>query len=190
MAVQVTTYLNIARVCQYLSADGNSEKLLFQGGGNRPSQSVLLNIVRESVQWLYELDPNNADLSIQANYMYSLCNPYVHTAQNIVNSGTTGNIVNPNTGNLVTIATPSYQFKVGEGGALMTAGETLLTLTLSGVVNPSVEITLDGTEMPYGRSDILSYTVTYNPTNVQILFNQGVTDGQLYFIHMVQLVNI
>ena len=190
MAVPITTYLNISRICQYLSADGNSQKLLLQGGGNRPNQSALLYIVRKSVQWLYNLNPNDSKLPKQANYMYSLCPPYVHEAQNIINAGTTGNIVNPSTGNLVTIATPSYQFKVGESGALMTAGQTSLTISLAGVINPSVEITIDGTEMPYGRNDVLSYTVTYNPTNIQVVFNQGVANGQLYFIHMVQLVNV
>ena len=190
MAVPIATYLNIARICQYLSADGNSQKLLLQGGGNRQNQSSLLYIVRHSVQWLFNLNPNDSKLPKQANYMYSLCPPYVNSAQNIINAGTTGNIVNPSTGNLVTIATPSYQFKIGEGGALMTAGQTSLTISLSGVVNPSVEITLDGVEVPYGRNDIVSYTVTYNPTNIQIVFNQGVIAGQLYFIHMVQLINL
>lgn len=190
MAVPITTYLNIARVCQYLAADSNSSKLLLQGGGNRPRQSQLLNIVRDSVQWLYDLDPNNEALPIQANYMYSLCNPYVNQALTIINAGTTGNIVNPSTGNNVTIATPLVQFRVGDVGAPMVAGETSLTLNYAGVVNPSIEITVDGIEMPYAEDESQSYSVTYNPTNVVIVFTEGVSNGQLFMIHMVQLVNV
>ncbi len=122
--------------------------------------------------------------------MYSLCNPYVAQALGVINAGTTGNIVNPSTGNNVTIATPSYQFKVGEVGALMLAGETTLTITLSGIVNPSAEITLDGTEVAYGRSDVFSYTATYSPTNIVIVFNNPVENGMLFFIHLIQLVNV
>lgn len=190
MAVPITTYLNIARICQYLAADGNSMKLLLQGGGNRPSQSALLNIVRESVQWKYDIDPNDSALPKQANYMYSLCNPYVHAAQAIIDSGSTGSIVNPSTGNNVTIATPFVQFRVGDPGVPMTAGQTTLTLNYAGVVNPSVEITLDGSELPYGEDESTSYTVTYNPTTVVIVFSVAVANGQLYVIHMIQLVNV
>ena len=190
MAVPITTYLNIARICQYLAADGNSKKLLFQGGGNRPNQSALLFIVRESVQWQYDIDPDESTLPKQANYMYSLCNPYVHDAQVIIGSGSTGNIVNPSTGNNVTIATPFVQFRVGDPGALMTAGETTLTLNYAGVVNPSVEITVDGVEMPYAEDESQSFSATYNPTNIVIEFTEGVSNGQLFIIHMVQLVNV
>lgn len=190
MAVPITTYLNIARICQYLSSNGNSQKLLLQGGGNRPDQSALLYVTRNIIQWQYDLDPSDADLPQMANYMYSLCNPYVAEAQRIINAGTTGNIVNPSTGTNVTIATPSYQFKVGEVGALMTAGETTLTITLSGIVNPSAEITLDGVEVPYGRSDVFSYTATYSATNIIIVFNNPVVNTQLFLIHLIQLVNV
>jgi hypothetical protein len=190
MAVPVTTYLNIARICQYISADGNSRKLLFQGGGNRPAQSGLLNIVRQSIQWLYDFNPNDSSLPKQANYMYSLCPPYVHEAQNIIDSGATGNIVNPSTGSNVTIATPNPQFRIGHPGALMNAGDTQITFNYAGVVNPSLEITLDGTEVPYGDALQFSFTATYNPTNIVVVFSNPVQDEWLFNFHMIQLVNV
>ncbi|SRR6266540_60301 len=190
MAVPISTYLTIAGICQYLSADSNSKNLIFKGSTTRPNQSRLIYMVREAVLWQYNLDPTNTDLPQMANYMYSLCNPYVAQAQIISNAGVAGTVINPSTGSQVTIATPSYQFKVGEVGALMTAGETTLTIILSGIVNPSAEITLDGTEVAYGRSDVFSYTATYSPTNIVIVFNQPVTNGMLFFIHLIQLVNI
>lgn len=190
MAVPVSSYLRISEICQYLSADGNSKNLLFKGDTTRPNQSRLIYMVREAVQWLFDRDPTNTALPKQSNYLYSLCNPYVAEAQRIINAGTSGNIVNPSTGNLVTIATPTFQFKVGEMGALMFPPETNLVILLSGIVSASVEITLDGVELPYGRNDVLSYTVNYTPTAITIVFNQGVVNGQLYFIRMVQLVPV
>lgn len=191
MAVPITTYLNIARICQYLAADGNSKKLLLQGGGNRPAQSALLNIVRESVQWLYDLNPNDSGLPKQANYMYSLCNPYVHQAEIIAGAGMAGVVINPSTGNLVTYAFPVYQFRVGDISiSPMQPGQTVLTIPYAGIINPSVEVTLGGTEIPYGDSEQFSFTATYNPTNVQIVFSNPVEEGWLFIIHLAQLISV
>jgi hypothetical protein len=63
-------------------------------------------------------------------------------------------------------------------------------LNYASVVNPSVEITLDGVEVPYGDPNQISYTATYNPTNVQIVLNTPVVNGQLYMIHFIQLVPV
>lgn len=190
MAVPVSTYLNYARVTQYLAADGSSLRSLFQGSDNRIHQSALLFMTRKAINWLNNLDSTNENLPKMANYMYSLCNPYIPAARRIIDAGNTGTIVNPSTGNNVTIATPFVQFRVGDVGAPMTAGQTTLTLNYAGVVNPSVEITVDGVEMPYAEDESQSYTATYNPTNVEIEFTEGVGNGQLFIIHMVQLVNV
>lgn len=190
MAVQVSTYLNYARVTQYLAADGSSNRLLFQGSDSRVHQSALLFLTRKAINWLNNLDPTNDNLPKMANYMYSLCNPYVTEARRIINSGDTGNIVNPSTGLNVTIQTPNPQFRVGNPGALMNAGETQITFNYAGVVNPSLEITLDGTEVPYGDADQFSFTATYNPTNVVVDFSNPVQDGWLLNFHMIQLVNV
>lgn len=190
MAVQVSTYLNYARVCQYLAADGYAKRLLFQGGDDRSQQAALLFMTRKAINWQNNLDPSNTSLPQMANYMYSLCDPYVREARRIINAGGTGNIVNPSTGNNVTIATPSEQFRIGTPGSLMNVGDTELTLNYSGVINPSLEITLDGTEVPYGDPLQFNYTASYNPTNVVIVFSQPVQNSWLFQIHMVQLVNV
>lgn len=190
MGVPIDTYLNISKVCQFLAADGNEKTLLFKGGSNRPSQSWLLSFCRNTIQWLYDLDPDNAELPKQANYMYSLCNPYVAKANQILGLGGSGQIINPSTGGAVTIETPNPQFRVGDPDALMTAGETMLTLNYSGVINPSLEVSLDGVEVPYGLNDVFSFTATYNANNVQIVFNIPVQNGWLFNIHMIRLVPV
>src|SRR6266540_783828 len=103
MAVPISTYLTIAGICQYLSADSNSKNLIFKGSTTRPNQSRLIYMVREAVLWQYNLDPTNTDLPQMANYMYSLCNPYVAQAQIISNAGVAGTVINPSTGSQVTI---------------------------------------------------------------------------------------
>lgn len=190
MAVPIQSYLTVAEVCQFLAADGNSKNLLFKGGGNRSLQSRLIYMVRKSVQYLYDLNPNDAALPQQANYMYSLCNPYVSAANRIINSGSTGGIVDPTTGNLVSIATPNPQFRVGDPGALMTAGETTITFGYAGVVNPSIEITLDGVEVPYGEAAVFSFTATYNANDVVVVFNSPVQNGWYLNFHFIQLVPV
>lgn len=185
MGVPVSTYIEIATKCQYLSADGNAKKLLFQGGGNRPLQSRLIYMMLKSVEYLYGINTDDTALPLQANYMYSLCNPYVAEANRINGSG---QIINPSTGNTVTILTPNPQFRVGNPGALMTAGETSITFNYAGVVNPSLEITLDGVEVPYGDPDVFSFTATYNANNVQVVFNLPVQNGWYLNFHMIQVI--
>lgn len=190
MAVQVSTYLNYARVTQYLAADGSSKRLLFQGSDNRVQQAALLFMTRKVIDWLNTLDSSDSRLPNMANYMYSLCNPYVAEARRIINAGEAGNIVNPSNTNNVTIATPSEQFRIGTPGSLMDVGDTELTLNHAGVINPSLEVTLDGTEVPYGDALQFSYTATYNPTNVVVVFSQPVQNNWLFQMHMISLVNV
>lgn len=188
--VPTQTYLNYGKISQFLAADKISKNMLFKGGDKAPNLSWLIELVRKSIEWKNSIDSTDESINDTSLYLYDLCGRYIREAKIILNAGATGTIINPSTGNQVTIATPSYQFKVGEIGALMTAGETNLTITLSGIVNPSAEITLDGVEVPYGRSDVFSYTATYSSTNVIIIFNNPVVDGQLFMIHLIQLVNV
>lgn len=184
----IPNILTIAGVCQYLAADGQSIQKIFNGGSIDPDLSRKIYIVRSSLQWTYTNTPADPLLDRKANYCYSLCWPYQAAANQIINAGGTGEIINPSTGQNVTIATPLVQFAVGDAGAPILNGQTSMTLNYSGVVNPSVDIFLDGVNLPYGVNDRISFTVTYNPTNIVIVFNQAVTTGQLYDIHFLQLI--
>jgi hypothetical protein len=188
--VPTQTYLNYGKISQFLAADRISKNMLLRGGDAAPNLSWLIELVRKSIEWKNSIDSADETINDTSLYLYDLCGRYIREAKQILNAGGTGEIINPSTGNQVTIATPFVQFRVGDPGALMTAGETTLTLNYAGIVNPSIEITLDGTELPYSDSNQISYTATYNANNVQIVFNQGVQNSQLYMIHMVQLVNV
>jgi len=186
----IPNILTIAGVCQYLSADGADKDSIFKGGALNSSLSREIYITRSSIQWLYNYNPNDPTLDKKGNFLYSLCYPYLAQANRIINAGGTGSIINPNTGQNVTIATPLVQFAVGDVGAPILNGQSTMTLNYADVVNPSIDIFLDGINIPYGVNDRVSFTATYNPTNIVITLNQAVATGQLYDIHFVQLIPV
>jgi len=192
MAVFVSTgtYINYGKISQFLAADNIAKNMFMKAGDLAPNLSLLIELVRKAIEWKNGIDSTSESLNETSLYLYDLCGKYIRQAKVILNSGQTGTIINPSTGNQVTIATPNPQFRVGDPGALMEAGETTLTLNLAGVVNPSLEITLDGVEVPYGDPLVFSFTATYSPDSVEIVFSDQVENGWLLNIHMVQLVNV
>jgi hypothetical protein len=48
----------------------------------------LLYVERKSFEFLYNQDPTHADLTVQGNYLISLCGPYLFKAISIFGSGT------------------------------------------------------------------------------------------------------
>ncbi len=188
--VPTTLYINYGKISQYLAADRIAQNMIFRGGDQAPNLSQLIEIVRKSIEWKNGIDSTDESINDTSLYLYDLCGRYIREAKVILNSGETGEIINPSTGNQVTIATPNPQFRVGNPGALMNAGDTQITFNYAGVVNPSLEITLDGTEVPYGDVTQVSFTATYNPTNVVVVFNAPVQNGWLLNFHMIQLVAV
>lgn len=188
--VPTTTYLNYGKISQFLAADRISTNMIFRGSDKAPNLSWLIELVRKAIEWKNGIDSSDESINETSLYLYDLCGRYIREARQILNAGGTGEIINPSTGNAVTIATPNPQFRVGQPGALMNAGDTQITFNFSGVVNPSLEITLDGTEVPYGDALQFSFTATYNPTNVVVTFSNPVQNGWLLNFHMIQLVNV
>lgn len=78
-------------------------------------------------------------------------------------------------------------FVIGQGGSPMNPGDTVLTLNFSslnitGIVNDSINISLDGSVLPRNDNTQISYIVQYNSTNVVITFNQAVANTQQYIL--------
>lgn len=183
--------LNIAKVCQFLAADDAANQTFLKGKYLRsPKIPRLIYIVRNSVDWLNTYNPSSSTLLGKANYLYSLCMPYVGQANVILNSGGTGTIINPATGLVSSIAFQIVQFAVGDVGAPILAGQTSFTLNYEFVLNNSVSIDLDGTELPIAVSDRISYTIAYSNPSITITFNQAVSNGQLYLIQFLQFVTV
>lgn len=75
------------------------------------------------------------------------------------------------------------QFTIGQAGSLMSPGDLGFTLNAVNVLQDSIFVTLDGTELPRNLNTEISYTLTYNAGGVTFLFNQAASLGQDYIIH-------
>lgn len=187
MAYTTTEVLEIAEISGYLAADSESQGMLFRGAYERQGLSRLIYIVRTGVQWLLDYNPSSSSLLGQANYLFSLCQPFVGRALQIIGSGGSGTIVNPATGVASTIIAELVEFTVGDVGAPISAGQTSMTLTYESVLSSSVSIALDGVELATGtHSDRIAYNVIYTSNNIQITFNQAVSTGQVYSVRFLQ----
>lgn len=184
------TILAYAAISQYLSSNEYAKKLALKGGSNAPLKrlSRLIYITRKAVDFDYQRDSTDPTLVSTGNYLYWLCGKFNAIAANLINGGGSGTIVNPATGTSSTIVAYNLQFVVGEVGSPMTNGETSLIIALDGFIENSIDVALDGIDLPQNRNDRISFTVDYsNPSQVTITWNQGVIDGQLYEIKGLRL---
>lgn len=189
-----TTISNIiiyAKISQYLAANDISRTLLLKGGPPPNTRlSRLLYIVRKQVSLVYTNSPGSSTLDATANYLYALCGKYINQAKTILGQGTSGAIVSPTTGAATSLTGVFVQFKVGDVGALMIAGQTVLVLSYNDPIGGTVSVDLDGIELPQSDSLQVSYTVVYATTSVTLTFNQGALDGQTYQIRFLRFIPI
>jgi hypothetical protein len=77
------------------------------------------------------------------------------------------------------------QFIIGQPGSPMTAGQTILIITQSNIIQDSVNLILGGVVLDRNDSNQISYTVSYNPSENQmtITLNQPVSTGQVYVLN-------
>lgn len=191
MAYTTTEVLQISDICQFLAADSEAQGNLFRGGYERVGLSRLIYIVKSSVNWLNSYNPSDSTLLGKANYLFSLCQPFVGQALQILGSGGSGTIVNPATGVISTIVARYIDFTIGASGSLMNAGDVTLVLNYTSVLSSSVSIALDGTDLPAGTfTDRIAFNAVYTSNNITITFNQGVANKQVYSIKFLQYVTI
>ena len=81
-----------------------------------------------------------------------------------------------------TIFYHKLQFTVGGVDAPIVEGETTLVIDAINSMNDSCDIFLDSLLLYEDLDDQFSYTITYNPANITIVFNQGVSNEQKYRI--------
>lgn len=191
MAYTTTEVLQISDICQFLAADSEAQGNLFRGGYERIGLSRLIYIVKSSVNWLNSYNPSDSTLLGKANYLFSLCQPFVGQALQILGSGGSGTIVNPATGVISTIVARYIDFTIGASGSLMNAGDVTLVLNYTSVLSSSVSIALDGTDLPAGTfTDRIAFNAVYTSNNVTITFNQGAINSQVYSIRLLQYISV
>lgn len=202
MAYTIAEILDIARVSEYLAADDEANGYLFRGSYERRGLSRLIYIVRSSVSWLNDYNPNASTLLGKALYLLSLCQPFVGRALQILGSGGTGTIVNPSTGVLSTLQTIYLEFIVGVTSSpqvvngvnvnLPVEGDNSFVMNLPNIMNASVGVTKDTVPLPTSLLDRLSFTPIYTLNNITITLspspNTKFVNGDLIVVTGLQFV--
>jgi len=189
--IPIQDSINIARISQYLASNERARQDAFGGGFLNINIPALIRVARESLEWAYGRNPSDTSLIPISNYLYSLCDRWANTARTILNTVTSGGtIINPSTGLVSTIIALQFQFTVGQTGSLMNAGQTTLTLAYANVMRNSEEVVYNGTPLYIGKTDAISYTITYNANDVVILFNQGVQDNDTISVKILQYATL
>jgi hypothetical protein len=139
----------------------------------------------QSLNDLYTQDPNNANVTLLSNYLYTLCGGYYFEAQNIITVGGGGTLVNPSTGFASSLVAFNIQFTVGVSG--MVQGDTVYTVTYPYIMNGSITVEMPQSNLPIDEPNQLSYEIVYTNTYATITFlngtpNIGVQNGMLFLI--------
>lgn len=82
----ISTILQIAKICQYLSANDTAAMNVFQGGTIRNRYPRMVYMERKAVQNRYNLNPSDPTLISTGNYLFSILGSYAIQAQNILNA--------------------------------------------------------------------------------------------------------
>ena len=182
------TVIEYGKISQYLCANDIAKRSVFSNGSLDTQWPLKLNIVWESLENTMDKDPTNEYIIATKNFLYSLCGKWLLEASTIVgNSG--GEVIEPPTGLSSIIVAIREQFTVGDVGALMVQGQTVLTLNYADVLVRSVSVEKDTVPLPVGLNNQQSFSVAYNPTNIVITFNEAVQDGQLFVIRGLRYIN-
>lgn len=185
----VAEIISIAKVCEYLSLVANNRVNQYNGTVDLKLPRKLYAI-RKNVEWLYGLDSSDDTLVGTASYLYALCAPYSGQAAIIAGSGGSGIIINPTTGQAANLIGVYIQFRVGDVGALMTAGQTVLILNYDNPISGTISVVLDGVELPQNDITQISYIVVMTTTSIAITFNNPVSNLQQYQIRFLRTITV
>ena len=124
MPYTVPQILDIAKISEYLARVDEAKGNLF-GKRVAPNTAMILYTERKAIQYIYDLDSSDDNLTLTANYLYSLCRGYNLRAANIMNGGSGGSVspVNPST------APSPYQFIVDASTTFIINGQSSKTIT-------------------------------------------------------------
>lgn len=191
LPVDVTLYTNYGRISSFLAASDFAQQGLLQGAAYPTNLPQLLSVVTDLVDWNNNRDPNDVTLVDTANYLYQLCGRYLPKAKQLIANMGQGLIVNPATG-AVSILAPFYiEFYVGVTASpinvngvnvtLPSVGATSMTIPLT-YIKQSLEIDLDGVNVPRVATDRIAANVNYTNNNATITVNQAFAFNQLWVI--------
>lgn len=195
-SLQIASWVELARISQFLSADSNGLKRVTQWGVDKGNKSLpfLLGFFSDVAEWG---NNNGVNVDKSAMYMYSLCGKYINVVQNTIGSPS-GVIVNPSTGIISTILAQIMQFKIGSGvtpidpdtGNPITVGGVKFIIPYTFVLQNSVQVILDQSPLQLYQTDKISISnIVYTNSEVAVTLNQGVIDGQIYDVTLLRYNN-
>jgi hypothetical protein len=89
--------ISIARISQYLTTSEEYKAKYLRGTNNEGDLARLLYTVRKNVEWLYNVQPDDASLAATGSYLYSLCGYYALQAM-AVNTQAGGQLIDNSMG--------------------------------------------------------------------------------------------
>lgn len=201
LPIDVNLYTNYGNVSSFLASSDFAGQNLLNGGSFNSDLPMRLSMVTRLVEWNYNRDPNDTTLVSTGNYLYQLCGKYIKEAQLIIANNMPGIIINPANGAQSTLQPVYLQFRVGVTSSPQVVNGVNVTLPNDGensVVLPltyilaSLEVTLDGVEVPQSDPFQTSYNAIYTNSSATITLANGSTfhNNDLWIISGYQFVSI
>ena len=128
MPLTIPQILEVGKISQYLAVNKNA-KTSVVNYGKLPQNNLplMIKIVREDVEYMYNNTPNDTNLFGNANYLYSLCGGYAVEAEYIMGINNSGSSLTPYaSGSLANI-----QFTIGVGDAPANGSTQYVNISLA-----------------------------------------------------------
>jgi hypothetical protein len=201
LPITVNTFIEYCKVSSFLSATDFAKQNLLKGGAFPTGLPMKLSMVTDLLEWNNDRDSDDETLVDTANYGYQLCGRYIPKAKLLIANNMQGIIINPANGAQSTLQPVYLQFRVGVTSSpvvvnginvtLPNDGESSVVLPLTYIL-ASLEVTLDGVEVPQSDPFQTSYTPIYTNNNATITLANGSTfhNNDLWIISGYQYVAV
>jgi len=191
LPINTSLYINYGKISSFLAASDFAQQRLFKGAAFPTNLPEILNVSAQLIDWNNTRDPNDETLVDTGTYMYQLLGRYLSRAKQLLANMGQGLIVNPANG-AVSILAPIYlEFYVGVTSSpqvingvnvtLPSVGDVSMVLPLT-YIKQSLEIDLDGINVPRVATDRIAANVNYTDSNATITVNQPFALNQLWVI--------
>lgn len=201
LPIDVSLYTQYGDISSFLAQGDFANQNFLSGGSFNSDLPMRLSLVTRLVKWKLDQNPNDESLVATGNYLYQLCGKYIRHAQLILENFMPGIIINPANGAQSTLqpvylqfrvgVTPSPQVVNGVNVTLPNPGDNSVVLPLTYIL-ASLEVTLDGVEVPQSDPFQTSYNPIYTNNSATITLANGGTfnNNDLWIISGLQFVAI
>lgn len=201
LPIDVDLYTKYGNISSFLAQSDFASQNFLNGGSYNSDLPMRLSLVTRLVEWKFDQNSNDETLVATGNYLYQLCGKYVRQAQLILANYMPGIIINPANGAQSTLVPVYLQFRVGVTPSPQVVNGVNVTLPNDGdssVVLPltyilaSLEVTLDGVEVPVNDPLQTSFNPIYTNNSATISIANGGTfhNNDLWIISGYQFVAI